>query len=65
MNTYLEKIDASTDWRELQALLDEMDAEIAEAQASPFMEEESYRQQVHDLELLASYGRQKLDKLLS
>ena len=65
MYSYREKIDDSADAHELKILLDELAAEVDEALASPYMEEDSYRQQVHALELVLRYGEQKLEKLLS
>ena len=65
MNSYREKIDSSTNPHELTSILDELNAELDEALASPYMEEDSYRQQVHDLELVLRYGEQKLEKMLS
>lgn len=65
MQSYREKIDNCDDFRELQALLAEMEAELAQMIESPYMEEESYRQSAHDLELIIDYGKLKLDKMLS
>jgi hypothetical protein len=65
IESYREKIDNSADWRELKVVLDELASVLDDALASPYMEEESYRQQVNDLELLARYGENKLEKLLS
>lgn len=65
MHSYREKIDNSTDLNELKMILDELSAKLDEALESPYMEEDSYRQQVHDLELVLRYGEQKLEKMLS
>jgi hypothetical protein len=65
MLSYREKIDSSNDWHELRNILDELNAELDQALASPYMEEDSYRQQVNDLELVIRYGEQKLDNMLS
>jgi hypothetical protein len=65
MQSYREKIDNCVDWRELRMLLDELAVELDKALASPYMDEDSYRQQVHDLELIIRYGEQKLEKMLS
>lgn len=65
MISYREKIDNSTNPHELKNLLDELNAELDEALASPYLEEDSFRQQAHDLELVLRYGEQKLEKMLS
>lgn len=65
MNIYRDKIDDSADWRELQAVIDQMESELALMLDSPYMEEDSYRQNAHDLELIIEYGKRKLDKMLS
>jgi hypothetical protein len=65
MLSYREKIDNSTDPHDLKLLLDELSAELVQALDSPYMEEDSYRQQAHDLELILRYGEQKLEKMLS
>jgi hypothetical protein len=65
VDIYRDKIDNCEDLRELQALLAEMEAELAQMIESPYMEEESYRLNAHDLELLIDYGKLKLDKMLS
>ncbi len=65
MYIYRDKIDDSADWRELQTLIDQMESELALMLDSPYMEEDSYRQSAHDLELIIEYGKRKLDKMLS
>jgi hypothetical protein len=65
MYTYRDKIDDANDLAELQALLAEIESELTLMHDSPYMEEDSYRQQAHDLELILDYGRLKLEKMLS
>ena len=65
MQSYRDKIENCADWRELSTILDELNAELDQAFASPYADEESYRQQVNDLELIIRYGEQKLEKMLS
>jgi hypothetical protein len=65
MQSYREKIDNSADPHELKILLDELAAELDETLDSPYMEEDRFRQQAHDLELVLRYGEQKLEKMLS
>lgn len=65
MMSYREKIDNSASPHELKIVLDELATELNEVLASPYMEEDSFRQQAHDLELVLRYGEQKLEKLLS
>jgi hypothetical protein len=65
ISPYREKIDACADARELHVLLAKLETELSEALASPYAEEDSFRQQAHDLELLIQYGEQKMEKMLS
>jgi hypothetical protein len=65
IQSYREKIDQAVDWHELKEVLDELSVELDQALASPYMEEESYRQQVHDIEIILRYGENKLEKMLS
>ena len=65
MQGYQEKIDDCKDWTELQALLADIESELTLMHESPYMEEDSYRQQVRDLELILDYGKLKLEKMLS
>ena len=62
---YREKIDNCVDARELHVLLAKIEAELSEALASPYAEEDSFREQAHDLELLIQYGEKRLETMLS
>ena len=65
MQSYRDKIDTATDVSTLQLVLEDLETELAQALDSPYAEEDSFRQQIHDLELVIRYGETKLGQLLS
>lgn len=65
IQSYRDKIDRSADARALQIVLEEMEVELNQLNDSPYADEESYRRQIHDLELLLRYGEDRLGRMLS
>jgi hypothetical protein len=64
MSDFKTRIDDCQDWRDLQAVLDELAVEVEQALNAPYEGERQIRR-AHDLELLLRYGEQRLEKLLS
>ncbi len=64
MSDFKTRIDDCHDWRDLQAVLDELSVEVETALNAPY-EDERQIKRAHDLELLLRYGEQKLEQMLS
>lgn len=65
VQSYRDRIDLADDVSALQLVLEDLEASLAQAEDSPYAEEQSFREQIHDMELMLRYGEDKMGEILS